>query len=79
MQSFTQLSSETASHRTSTFQRARTAAKAVDGTLFVLASPLIFSLYSTTRATTLPPNYTETTVASGLANPVAMEFAPDGR
>lgn len=79
MKSFTQVSSETASHRTSTFQRARSAAKAADVILFVLASLLIFSLYSTTRATTLPPNYTETQVAGGLASPVAMEFAPDGR
>ena len=31
------------------------------------------------RAATLPPGFTETQVASGLANPTAMAFAPDGR
>jgi glucose/arabinose dehydrogenase len=31
------------------------------------------------RAATLPANFTETVVASGLANPTAMAFAPDGR
>lgn len=29
--------------------------------------------------TSLPPGFTETLVASGLGNPTAMEFAPDGR
>src|SRR5262249_36607142 len=28
--------------------------------------------------TTLPPNFIETPVVSGLANPTAMDFAPDG-
>ena len=31
------------------------------------------------RAATLPAGFAETVVASGLANPTAMEFAPDGR
>ncbi|MSO19377.1 MAG: glucose sorbosone dehydrogenase [Acidobacteria bacterium] len=31
------------------------------------------------RAATLPAGFTETQVASGLANPTAMAFAPDGR
>lgn len=28
---------------------------------------------------TLPPGFTETLIASGLSNPTAMQFAPDGR
>jgi glucose/arabinose dehydrogenase len=31
------------------------------------------------NAATLPPGFTETPVANGLASPTAMEFAPDGR
>jgi glucose/arabinose dehydrogenase len=31
------------------------------------------------RAAALPAGFSETVVASGLANPTAMEFAPDGR
>jgi glucose/arabinose dehydrogenase len=31
------------------------------------------------HAATLPPGFTETVVASGLASPTAMAFAPDGR
>ena len=34
---------------------------------------------SAVRAATLPAGFAETVVASGLANPTAMEFAPDGR
>jgi glucose/arabinose dehydrogenase len=34
---------------------------------------------SITYAATLPPGFTESLVASGLANPTAMAFAPDGR
>ena len=34
---------------------------------------------STAGATTLPAGFTETLVATGLATPTAMEFAPDGR
>ena len=30
-------------------------------------------------AATLPPDFRESLVASGLANPTAMQFAPDGR
>src|SRR5262245_65996685 len=30
-------------------------------------------------AATVPSEFTETTIASGLANPTAMAFAPDGR
>jgi glucose/arabinose dehydrogenase len=31
------------------------------------------------RAATLPSGFTEALVASGLNNPTAMQFAPDGR
>src|SRR6202521_6231490 len=31
------------------------------------------------HAATLPSGFTETQVATGLSNPTAMEFAPDGR
>ena len=31
------------------------------------------------RAATLPTGFTESAVASGLASPTAMQFAPDGR
>ena len=34
---------------------------------------------STVNAATLPTNFTETLIASGLSNPTAMAFAPDGR
>ncbi len=33
----------------------------------------------TADAATLPTNFTETLIASGLSNPTAMAFAPDGR
>ena len=31
------------------------------------------------QAATLPAGFTETLIATGLTNPTAMEFAPDGR
>jgi glucose/arabinose dehydrogenase len=34
---------------------------------------------SEARATTLPPGFTETTIASGLSAPNGFDFAPDGR
>jgi glucose/arabinose dehydrogenase len=43
------------------------------------ASPRFEALESRLTPTTLPPGFTETTVASGLVNPTAMDFAPDGR
>jgi glucose/arabinose dehydrogenase len=54
---------------------------------FSRLSPFIFSAglvlmsaaFSSIAAATLPPGFTETTVASGLSAPTAMEFAPDGR
>ncbi|HEX8774927.1 MAG TPA: PQQ-dependent sugar dehydrogenase [Pyrinomonadaceae bacterium] len=41
---------------------------------FVLAAA-----YQAAQAATLPAGFTETLVASGLSNPTAMAFAPDGR
>ena len=43
-----------------------------DQSLFALGGPPM-------RAATLPTGFTESLVASGLANPTAMQFAPDGR
>jgi len=40
---------------------------------------LMVSAYSSISAATLPPGFTETLVASGISNPTAMAFAPDGR
>ncbi len=36
-------------------------------------------LLSPVRAATLPTNFSESQIASGLSNPTAMAFAPDGR
>jgi glucose/arabinose dehydrogenase len=46
----------------------------VPGILILLALAVI-----TLRAAALPPGFTEKIVASGLASPTAMQFAPDGR
>ena len=35
--------------------------------------------HASTRAATVPTGFTEALVASGLASPTAMQFAPDGR
>ena len=43
----------------------------VSAAMAVLALPVV--------AATLPSGFTETTIASGLANPTAMAFSPDGR
>src|SRR5262245_45359181 len=41
---------------------------------------LLLSVWiSPVRAATLPPGFTESLVATGLVNPTAMDFAPDGR
>jgi glucose/arabinose dehydrogenase len=40
---------------------------------------LISALSLSVAAATLPAGFVETTVASGLSSPTAMEFAPDGR
>src|SRR5262249_15936569 len=44
-----------------------------------LAASLILFVVSALPAATLPTGFTEMLVANGLANPTAMEFAPDGR
>jgi glucose/arabinose dehydrogenase len=45
----------------------------------ILAFLLLFLSSLSLKAATLPPGFTETLVASGLNNPTAMAFAPDGR
>jgi glucose/arabinose dehydrogenase len=40
---------------------------------------LLLSVSCQANAATLPANFTETLIASGLTNPTAMAFAPDGR
>ncbi len=41
--------------------------------------PCFEALEGRCTPTTLPAGFTEATVATGLSNPTAMEFAPDGR
>jgi len=36
-------------------------------------------LTASAAAATLPANFTESSLATGLASPTSMEFAPDGR
>lgn len=45
--------------------------------LFALSSSLVAS--ASASAATLPSGFTETRIASGIANPTAMVIAPDGR
>jgi len=45
---------------------------------FLRITALIFVLFCTTYAATLPAGFAETQI-SGLSNPTAMEIAPDGR
>src|SRR5262249_7346360 len=40
---------------------------------------LAFVCHTTARAATLPTGFAEAQVASGVSNPTAMAFAPDGR
>src|SRR5260370_18184314 len=49
--------------------------------LFILALTLGVVVFSAgpTHAATLPVGFAETLVASGLASPTTMDFAPDGR
>jgi glucose/sorbosone dehydrogenase len=47
--------------------------------LFLLTSLLCFFGISVARAATLPTGFAETRIATGLASPTAMTFAPDGR
>ena len=44
-----------------------------------MSSPPLEALEDRCTPTTLPAGFTEVTVATGLTNPTAMEFAPDGR
>ena len=47
---------------------------------FVIATACVWSLVcAAADAATLPPGFTERLVVSGLTNPTAMAFAPDGR
>ena len=48
------------------------------GSAFIRGLLMCFLLASAAYAATLPPGFTETSI-SGLANPTAMEIAPDGR
>ena len=43
------------------------------------ARPQFEALEMRCTPTTLPAGFTEAAVATGLSNPTAMEFAPDGR
>lgn len=45
----------------------------------VLVVALATASFHTAAAATLPTGFTETLIASGLSNPTAMQFAPDGR
>lgn len=45
---------------------------------FIAALVFPFLVFNSTAAT-LPSGYTEAVIATGLASPTAMEFAPDGR
>src|SRR5215216_6235791 len=47
--------------------------------LALTALVMCLGTWPSAQAATLPPGFTETTVASGLSNPTAMAFAPDGR
>ncbi len=55
----------------------RRAARVV-GVAGVLLLPAL-SLFSPVMAATLPTNFSESQIASGLTSPTAMAFAPDGR
>ena len=47
---------------------------------FAIATACVWSLVcAAANAATLPPGFTERLVVSGLTNPTAMAFAPDGR
>ena len=48
-------------------------------TISLLVGLWVFAACLRINAATLPPGFTETQVATGLSNPTAMEFAPDGR
>jgi glucose/arabinose dehydrogenase len=47
--------------------------------VLLVALSLVSAAQAPMRAATLPSGFTESLVASGLASPTAMQFAPDGR
>jgi glucose/arabinose dehydrogenase len=47
--------------------------------LKLIACALLVLTASAASAATLPPGFTESVIASGISNPTAMDFAPDGR
>jgi glucose/arabinose dehydrogenase len=51
--------------------------KFLTASLFLFAHGVVWPV--AINAATLPTNFTETQIASGLSNPTAMAFAPDGR
>ena len=55
------------------------AAMTTRGTALLLAAVTVAALVYPAMAATLKPGFTETIIASGLASPTAMAFAPDGR
>jgi glucose/arabinose dehydrogenase len=71
-----------------TSESARSEKGIVDGLLLAMVvctllasvvAVLAFPADSAQGATTLPPNFARSQVVGGLANPTAMDFAPDGR
>ena len=71
------VSVEISSQHTAIFHRAQGLVRPAQAILCLLL--LMLMLCSTARAADLTDGFTETQVTGGLANPVAMEFAPDGR
>jgi glucose/arabinose dehydrogenase len=47
--------------------------------LFLLSFVISFSSFNISSAQVYPPNFSQVEVASGIANPTVMAFAPDGR
>jgi glucose/arabinose dehydrogenase len=47
--------------------------------LLLIAVVVVAAAQTPMRAATLPTGFTETLIASGIASPTAMQFAPDGR
>ena len=54
-------------------------AMVVSTSLASVVAVLVFPANSARGAATLPPNFARSQVVGGLADPTAMEFAPDGR
>src|SRR6266545_791974 len=47
--------------------------------LMLVAGTSVFLIASPVRAASLPPGFSESVAASGIANATAMDFSPDGR